>query len=142
MMDLNHLGCGIGISISFTLQKLYLVNGMNISAVINNTMNHIMSKQIGTEIVGLSPSAEKKQILFRAIMAFAHCRWRRLASLYCGRRSEPLAKSQRIDGSSWMGEGRKEKDPPSQKEKEGPRSRVGSDRVHVAEGLFQSEKNR
>ena len=135
MMELNHLSCKIWMFIYLALPEVFFLNWMNISAVINDTMNHITSKQIAS-ITG------KKQILFRAIMAFAHCRWRRLASLYCGRRSEPLAKSQRIDGSSWMGEGRKEKDPPSQKEKEGPRSRVGSDRVHVAEGLFQSEKNR
>ena len=74
MMELNHLGSGFGTSIFLALQKLYLVNRMNISAVINNTMNHITSKQIASEIVGLSPYAGKKQILFRAIMAFAHCR--------------------------------------------------------------------
>ena len=50
MMELNHLGCGIGISIFPTLQKLYLVNGMNISAVINNTTNHIMPKQIASVV--------------------------------------------------------------------------------------------
>ena len=61
MMELNHLGCGIGTSIFLALQKLYLVNGMNISAVINNTMlmNHIMSKQIASEIVGLSLCGEE-----------------------------------------------------------------------------------
>ena len=101
MMELNHLGSGFGTSIFLALQKLYLVNRMNISAVINNTMNHITSKQIASEIVGLSPYAGKKQILFRAIMAFAHCRWRRrLASLFILRPTERAAR--KVTKDRWI----------------------------------------
>ena len=91
------------------------------------TIQRIMSCLIRSHrILSASLSAGKKQILFRAIMSFAHCRWRRLASLYIAADGASRSQSHKgwMDHHGWVKEGRKEKDL-SQREKEDPPSRPG-----------------